>query len=62
MTAHHFKFYFRASISSDGQKLIYVNTIVKKGMIIIEGLRLWFKNYYVLTSFMWCPLTLSFRP
>ena len=31
MTAHHFKFYFRASISSDGQKLIYVNTIVKKG-------------------------------
>ena len=61
MTAHHFKFYFHASISSDGQKLIYVNTIVKKGMIIVEGLRLWFTNY-VLTSFMWCPLTLSFRP
>ena len=28
----------------------------------MEGVKIWFKNYYALTSFMWFPLTLAFRP
>ena len=28
----------------------------------MEGIGLYFKNCYALTSFMWCPLTLPFRP
>ena len=28
----------------------------------MEGVKICFKNYYVLTSFMWFPLTLAFRP
>ena len=28
----------------------------------MEGIGLCFKNYYARNSFMWCPLTLPFRP
>ena len=46
-----------------------VNKILKKkkekereNLVIMEGVKIWFKNYYALTSFMWFPLTLAFRP
>ena len=29
--------------------------------IIMEGVKIWFKSYYALTSFMWISLTLAFR-
>ena len=28
----------------------------------MEGIGLYFKNCCALTSFIWCPLTLAFRP
>ena len=55
------------------KKLFYVNKILKikkkkkkekerENLVIMEGVKIWFKNYYALTSFMWFPLTLAFRP
>ena len=32
-----------------------------ENLIIMEGVKIWFKNYYALTSFMWIPLTRAFR-
>ena len=34
----------------------------RENLVIMEGVKIWFKNYYALTSFMWFPLTLAFRP
>ena len=31
-----------------------------ENLIIMEGVKIWFKNYYALTSFMWIPLTVAF--
>ena len=41
------------------KKRFYVNNSEKKkgkereNLVIMEGVKIWFKNYYALTSFMW---------
>ena len=43
------------------KKRFYVNNSEKKkekereNLVIMEGVKIWFKNYYALTSFMWFP-------
>ena len=43
------------------KKRFYVNNSEKnkekerENLVIMEGVKIWFKNYYALTSFMWFP-------
>ena len=43
------------------KKRFYVNNSEKnkekerEDLVIMEGVKIWFKNYYALTSFMWFP-------
>ena len=43
------------------KKRFYVNNSEKKkekereNLVIMEGVKIWFKSYYALTSFMWFP-------
>ena len=41
---------------------LFLSNFEKKGISIMEGIRLLIKHWYGVISFMWCPVTLYFRP